>query len=335
MTATGARFARALAAALLGEHPCGNPSLAVLARVTTKVLRGTRVLTLDVFGTRLPSPSDPARREESPVVTPSRRAFVAVLVLAILLIGAVVVVVLSSRPSEGPEIPTLYPYVNDLTEPPTLLTSEIASLDAMCQDLDDFTTVEFAVLIVNSTHPWGIARYASDTFDANNIGKEGKDNGILLLISVDEREWRIEVGYGLEGVLTDARVGQVGRDFLEPNLTAGDFYAGIEATISDLSQVISVEYDPGAVVRPPGPEWASLCAPLLLVLVILGGGITVVAVWYARRHPELLARVRTSSGGGAGTTQSGTQPPINLGNFSSGGKFGGGRSGGGGAGGRY
>lgn len=274
------------------------------------------------------------RRE--PGVTVPRRLVGAAVFGAILLVGfAVLVVALTAPPPEGPAIPELHPYVNDLSDPPTLTSDEVDALDAMCQELDAYTTVELAVLIVDTTQPWGLARYTGETFEANGIGKAGKDNGILLVISADERAWRIEIGYGLESVLTDSRVGRIGRDFLAPNLTAGDYYAGIDGTVQAISQIISFEYDPGAAVRPPGADWSSVCVPLALGVLVLGGGIAVLSYVYMRRHPELATRRRGPSVGGGGTTQSGTHVPINLGSGAPRFKFGGGRSGGGGAGGRY
>lgn len=138
------------------------------------------------------------------------------------------------------DIPSVYLYVNDLTTPGTLLDDEFNSLEDLCFQVDSLSSAEIAILLVNTTDPWGIDTFAVKTFEANGIGKVGRDNGVLLVVSADERQWRFEVGYGLEGVLTDAFVGRVGRDNLTPALQAGDFYGGIyDATYAVGTEIVT------------------------------------------------------------------------------------------------
>ena len=267
-------------------------------------------------------------------MTISRRLAVEVLVGALIASAVVVLVLALSPPStEGPEIPDLYRYVNDLSDPSALSSEEVAVLDAACGDLDDGTTAEVAVLIVDTTAPMGIDEFAFRTFERNGIGKAGKDNGILLVISVDERLWRIEVGYGVEPVLTDARVGRIGRDILAPNLTSGDYFAGIQGTVVAIGDHIRAEYDPGA---PPRQDpWASVCAPSFLVFLVTA--FVLFAAWslYVHRHPEVAAWYRGPSTGGGGSTESHAMGRTQFGGSGPRGGFGGGRSGGGGARGRF
>ena len=267
-------------------------------------------------------------------MAPSRRLAVGALVLTLILVAVVALVLALSPPSaEGPEIPDLYPYVNDLSDPSVLSSEEVALLDAACGDLDDETTAELAVLIVDTTAPMGIDEFAFRTFERNGIGKAGKDNGILLVISVDERLWRIEVGYGVEPVLTDARVGRIGRDILAPSLAAGDYFAGIQGTVFAIGDHLRAEYDPGTPSRQD--PWASVCAPAFLVFLV--ATLVLVAAWavYVRRHPEVAARYRAPSTGGGGSTESHTMGRTQFGGSGPRGGFGGGRSGGGGARGRF
>ncbi|MDX1534536.1 MAG: TPM domain-containing protein [Thermoplasmata archaeon] len=218
-----------------------------------------------------------------------------------------VVLLLAALPASAQELPTLFLYTNDLTEPRVLLQDEIEALDSLCFEVDRLTTAEIAILIVNTTQPLGLDFYAVDVFEANGIGKAGMDNGVLLLVSVDEAGWRIEVGFGLEGVLNDAKVGRIGRDLLAPGLQVGDYYGGIYDATLALGQEIVDLYDPDLPGDPPVPDllifdWEYLVITLVIAIVV------------------------------AGLTKGGLIPGIGI-RWRRGG-FGGGRSGGGGARGR-
>lgn len=149
------------------------------------------------------------------------------------------VVAASSAPAYGQDIPEVYLYANDFVG--VLTYDEIATLDEICYELDQYNSDELAIVIVNNTYPLGIDIYAFRVFDENGIGKEDKDNGVLILISTEEALWRIEVGYGLEGVLNDAKVGAIGRENLEPYLAVGDYYPGIFYTVSALISELTTE----------------------------------------------------------------------------------------------
>ncbi len=139
-------------------------------------------------------------------------------------------------------VPTLYLYVNDFAG--VLTSEEISILDEICFELDEYNSDEIAVVIVSSTQPLGVDAYAFETFRANGIGKDDLNNGVMLLVSVDEELWRIEVGYGLEGVLNDAKVGSIGRENLEPYLETGEYYAGVFYTVAALVEVLSADESP-------------------------------------------------------------------------------------------
>ena len=141
----------------------------------------------------------------------------------------------------GQAAPDIYLYVNDFVG--VLTYDEIDTLDNICYELDKLTSDEIAIVIVNTTQPESIDIYAVELFESAGIGKAGKDNGVLVLVSTDESLWRIEVGYGLEGILNDAKVGTIGRDNLEPYLQAGDCYAGVFYTVKSLASELTS--DPG------------------------------------------------------------------------------------------
>lgn len=166
------------------------------------------------------------------------------------------------------QVPDIYLYVNDLASPGVLLMAEENSLDDLCFEIDDKTTAEVAILLVNTTLPDGIDQFAVQTFERNAIGKQGKDNGVLILVSVDERKSRIEVGYGLEGVLNDAKVGRFLADHLVPALEVGDYYDGLwELTFAVGTEILN-NYDPGGGTGQTPRIWV-LDWWMVLLLVIL------------------------------------------------------------------
>jgi len=118
--------------------------------------------------------------------------------------------------------------------------------------------------------PLGIDLYAVETFEQNAIGKVGKDNGLLILVSVDERQWRIEVGYGLEGVLNDAKVGRLGDEFLGPPLASEDYFGGLRDVTDAIYTELRNNYDPGGGTGQTPDLWY-----LDWRFIAIGIGITV------------------------------------------------------------
>jgi uncharacterized protein len=216
-----------------------------------------------------------------------------------------VLVIVSSIPASAQEVPAIYLYVNDFAG--VLTYDEISTLDEICYELDRYNSDELAVLVVNTTQPMDIDTYAFRVFDDNGIGKEDKDNGVLLLISIDEGLWRIEVGYGLEGILNDAKIGSLGRDNLEPYLATGDYYSGIFYTVSAMIEQLTTEPAQGGHGFEIFPgitiDWWQLGLAMIVMVVI-----------------AVITRGRAF---------------IWIGSVLTRGRFGGGRSGGGGAKGRF
>ncbi len=105
----------------------------------------------------------------------------------------------------------------------------------LAKKLDDFkaqTGNEFSVVVVNSLDGLTVEEYALRVFNGWGIEKKSQDNGILLLVANDDRKVRIEVGYGLEPVVTDAFSNQVIQKLIIPAFKKGDFYGGVEAGIT-------------------------------------------------------------------------------------------------------
>lgn len=101
------------------------------------------------------------------------------------------------------------------------------SLNGFLQELEQKTGAQMIVFTMNTTGDIPIETYAVELATKWKLGQKGKDNGVLVVIAKDDRAYRIEVGYGLEGVLPDSFCGTVGRTYFVPNFQKGHFSEGI------------------------------------------------------------------------------------------------------------
>jgi uncharacterized protein len=139
-----------------------------------------------------------------------------------------------------PKIPALKMWATDLTG--TLSQSELSDLNARLKSYQDTTSNQIVVLMISSLDNYPIEMLAEETATKNKIGTDKNDNGILLLIAKDDRELRIEVGYGLEGVVPDAIASSIIRNEIRPRFRDNDYYLGIDAGITSLVKAIGGEY---------------------------------------------------------------------------------------------
>ena len=209
-----------------------------------------------------------------------------------------------------------------------LLDGQLASLEAQ-------TTDQFVVVTLKSLQGYEIADYGYQLGRAWQIGQKGKDNGVLLIVAPNERDVRIEVGYGLEGDLTDAVTRLIIENSILPKFRDGDMAGGIAAGVDDVIKVLSgsaadyksraaeqpKSYDP---TRPDGGSM-SILVPLLIFVIL----IVIFSQGSRRRGVPWWGGGMGGLGGGWGGSRGG--------GWSSGGGFsgGGGSFGGGGASGRW
>lgn len=118
----------------------------------------------------------------------------------------------------------------------TLRPETVARLNAMIGDLERTTGAEMAVVVIQSLDGLSVDEAAVELFELWGIGKKDRDNGVLLLWSTGDRRLRVEVGYGLEGVLPDGKVGAILDAYVMPKFRSNQFdegvLAGVEALIS-------------------------------------------------------------------------------------------------------
>lgn len=146
------------------------------------------------------------------------------------------------------------------------------------QDLQRRKGSQLQVLVVPTTGGEPIEAYARRVFDQWQIGRKGVDDGVLLLVAVNDRRVRIEPGYGLEGVIPDAVANRIIDEYLVPHFRAGDYAGGIDAATGVLAGLVDGEPLPPPVSAhrrdtPAGPG-GGLMAGLVLGMVagsLLGG----------------------------------------------------------------
>ena len=136
-------------------------------------------------------------------------------------------------------VPPLSERVVDQTG--TLVAADIASLTQTLKDLETRKGSQIAVLIVPTTDGEAIEQFSLRVAEAWKIGRKKIDDGALLVIAKNDRRLRIEVGYGLEGALTDATTKRIIDEDITPKFKSGDFAGGIAAGINRMIRVIDGE----------------------------------------------------------------------------------------------
>src|SRR5258705_2490426 len=144
-------------------------------------------------------------------------------------------------------IPALKARVTDLTG--TLAAQQQATLEQTLAAFEARKGSQIAVLIVPTTQPETVEQYALRVEETWKLGRKGVDDGALLLVAKDDRKLRIEVGYGLEGVLPDAIAKRIIAEDITPRFKQGDFYGGITTGVERMIKVID-----GEPLPPPKPR---------------------------------------------------------------------------------
>ena len=199
-----------------------------------------------------------------------------------------------------------------------------AMLEYLVKAEEDSTSNQIAVLIVPSLDGDEIDSYTLRVAKEWKLGDEKKDNGVLWLIAIKERQMRIEVGRGLEGVLTDAQSSRIDRNQVAPYFRQGDYATGVKTGVVAIIQTIRGEYvndNPIRKQRGKKPfSWGSLIVLLIIIIIMSrrgGGG----RGGYMSRGGWILPMGGFGGGGGGGGGFGGSS-----GSWGGGGGFGGGGS---------
>jgi uncharacterized protein len=217
-------------------------------------------------------------------------------------------------------------YVNDFAH--VLDPTTVAQLDNICQQLDQKGHAQIAVVTVNSLDGSDIESYAVALYKQWGIGSKATDHGVLILLAVQDRKYRVEVGYGLEPILPDGKVGGFGREAV-PLLRQNDYSGAVSLLTSRVADVIAQDAGieltgarPLVPAQPRAQPGKQLTGKQILIL-----GVILLIVLLTPLRKVLFYFLLFGGGGGGGG--------YGGGGFGGGGGgfggFGGGSSGGGGA----
>ncbi|MGI9537346.1 MAG: TPM domain-containing protein [Desulfocapsaceae bacterium] len=138
------------------------------------------------------------------------------------------------------EVPRLQGRVNDYGE--LLSPATEASLESVLKSLESSDSTQIVVLTIGSLQGDSLEEFSLRVVEDWKIGQQGLDNGVLLLVARDDRKIRIEVGYGLEGTLTDMTAGRIIRNVIGPKFKQGDFNQGIIDGIGAIVMTVRGEF---------------------------------------------------------------------------------------------
>jgi uncharacterized protein len=174
-------------------------------------------------------------------------------------------------------VPPLKGRVTDLTG--TLTPSQVADLERSLAAFEARKGSQIAVLLVPTTKPEDIAQYSIRVADQWKVGRKKVDDGLIVVVAKNDHKLRIEVGYGLEGVVPDIVARRVIRETMAPHFVEGDFYGGLRAGTEQLMKLVDGEKLPpppaqGTQQPGQGADLQSLLVILLVVIVVVGGILT-------------------------------------------------------------
>src|ERR1700728_2103904 len=161
-------------------------------------------------------------------------------------------------------------YVNDFAG--VLAPATKSSLEDLCTQVDRQAHAQIAVVTIKSLdNDQSIDEFATALEDKWKVGPKGTDRGVLLIVSVTPRKYRIEVGYGLEGILNDAKVGDIGRAMV-PALSQNDYNTAIPLGVQQLARIIATDAGVTLNLAQPHHQYHWFQAPVQLNLVEIVAG---------------------------------------------------------------
>ncbi len=241
----------------------------------------------------------------------------------LIFISIATILVISTMQARAHNFPSYAGYVNDFAG--IIDGNTVSELDSAISSFNNQTGIQIAVVTVKNTGDLGIDEYANELFKKWGVGVKGLDNGVMLIVSTEEKQVRIEVGYGLEPGFTDEQAGSIIRNYIVPAFKEGQFSHGIAAGTLQIIKTLAQSINQGDISSHASAAASSGANTPNAVNTILGILLFIVFIYFAIRHPFITLFLLGSGFGGGFGGRSG-------GGFGGGfGGFGGGLSGGGGA----
>ena len=191
-----------------------------------------------------------------------------------------------------PAAPKLIQHVTDLTG--TLTPAQVAQLEAQLLAFEQRKGSQVAVYMVPTLGDQALEDYSLAIAEKNKLGRVKVDDGVLLFIAKDDRKVRLEIGYGLEGAIPDAKAGRIIREYLAPNFRQGNYYQGIADALGAVTQLIDGEDLPAPLVEDGGKGDSPFGIFALLIGVFVGlmaSGTRLKPVFLRRTGAGVLAGV--------------------------------------------
>jgi uncharacterized protein len=171
-----------------------------------------------------------------------------------------------------------------------------ARLNDLCQQVEQKAHAQIAVVTVKSTDGEDVFTYAVNLYQAWGIGKKGSDRGVLILLATQDRKFGASVGYGLEPILPDGKVGGFRRDVI-PYLKSGDYAGGLSLMTSSIANVIAQDAGVTLTNQPRPPTRRQQPAPH----IGLGTIIVLLVIFFSVVVPLIGSIFRGGGRGGGGS----------------------------------
>ena len=184
-------------------------------------------------------------------------------------LAEVVLLLLACTALADVPVPPLAHRVTDLTG--TLSAEQKTALESRLAAFEQHKGSQIAILLVPTTQPETIEQYSIRAVETWKLGRKGVDDGVLILLAKDDHHSRIEVGYGLEGVLPDVIAKRILSDVMRPYFKQGDFYGGLLAGVDKIEAVIGGEPLPEPQRHSTKNFDASLIFAVFVAAIVVGG----------------------------------------------------------------
>ncbi len=185
------------------------------------------------------------------------------------------------------EVPKITRAVTDLTG--SLSTQQLNELEGTLRSFSSTRGSQIAVLIVPTTEPEAIEQFSIRVVDEWKLGRMGIDDGVLLLVALNDRTMRIEVGKGLEGILPDAKAKRIIDDVIIPEFKAGNIYAGVYNGVAAIAKIVLQEELPPPTAASQSTKNSSLVHTILNFLPVLFIGVNFLGIAARKAFGPLIA----------------------------------------------
>ena len=166
------------------------------------------------------------------------------------------------------EVPALTTRINDsagMFKPAT-----VQHLTSILKQFETKDSTQIMILTVATLNGEPIESFATRCYDKYKLGLKGKDNGVLIIFAKNDRKWRVEVGRGLQGVLTDVKSAEIMKTFFVPKAKAGDFDGGITDAINAMLKRINGEFKAAGETPPASSKEHGLMFWVIVAFLVVG-----------------------------------------------------------------